>query len=125
MYTIVNKLKLCGETKTDKDMLEKTYTTFHPSQTILQQQYRMRNFKSYDDLITCLEIAEKHNELLLKNSEKHPIGAQAFPEVNATENQGNGRDRNNYGRGRGRDSGYGSGRGNDRGNGRGYGRGQG
>lgn len=42
-----------------------TYTTFHTSQTGLQQQYHERRFVKYDELITILDIAEKHNVLLL------------------------------------------------------------
>ncbi|XP_070029664.1 uncharacterized protein [Nicotiana sylvestris] len=37
---ITSKLKLCGDTITDYDMLEKTFTTFHASNMVLQQQYR-------------------------------------------------------------------------------------
>ncbi|XP_056856465.1 uncharacterized protein LOC108815333 [Raphanus sativus] len=37
MFKIVSKLKLCGETVTDADMLEKTFSTFHTSNMLLQQ----------------------------------------------------------------------------------------
>ncbi|XP_070039392.1 uncharacterized protein [Nicotiana tomentosiformis] len=39
MFRITSKLKLCGDTITDYDMLEKTFTTFHASNMVLQQQY--------------------------------------------------------------------------------------
>ena len=41
MFRIVSQLKFCGQTVTDEDMLEKTYSTFHASNVTLQQQYRM------------------------------------------------------------------------------------
>ncbi|XP_070049790.1 uncharacterized protein [Nicotiana tomentosiformis] len=39
MFRITSKLKLYGDTITDYDMLEKTFTTFHASNMVLQQQY--------------------------------------------------------------------------------------
>ncbi|CAN6695036.1 unnamed protein product [Malus baccata var. baccata] len=36
------KMKLCGETITKEDMLEKTFSTFHASNVLLQQQYKER-----------------------------------------------------------------------------------
>ncbi|KAK4714706.1 hypothetical protein R3W88_020613 [Solanum pinnatisectum] len=46
VYKITSQLKLCGEDIKDEDMLEKTLTTFHASNLVLQQQYRERGFKS-------------------------------------------------------------------------------
>ena len=37
LHNIVSRLRLCGETVTESDMLEKTYTTFHASNVTLQQ----------------------------------------------------------------------------------------
>uniref|UniRef100_A0A9I9EF19 Uncharacterized protein n=1 Tax=Cucumis melo TaxID=3656 RepID=A0A9I9EF19_CUCME len=67
---------------TDEDMLEKTFSTFHVSNMLLQQQYRKRGFKKYSELISCLLVAEQNNELLMKNHESRPTGATLFPEVN-------------------------------------------
>ncbi|CAA0829988.1 Unknown protein, partial [Striga hermonthica] len=150
MFRICSVLKLCGENITDYDMLEKTLSTFHASNVLLQQQYRAKGFVKYSELISCLLLAEQNNELLMKNHESRPTGSTAVPEINAviskqgtgTENsqtyvRGNtsGRGRG-CGRGRGRGRGYGpdrrfdqgfkfhrgynSGRGNYRGRGRGY-----
>ncbi|XP_060187165.1 uncharacterized protein LOC132616630 [Lycium barbarum] len=55
---ITSQLKLCGDNITDEDMLEKTLTTFHASNLVLQQQYRERGFKKHADLISCLLVAE-------------------------------------------------------------------
>ncbi|XP_058777125.1 uncharacterized protein LOC131651482 [Vicia villosa] len=40
MFRITSKLLLCGKKVTDEDMLEKTFSTFHASNVLLQQQYR-------------------------------------------------------------------------------------
>ena len=112
MFKIVSKLKLCSESITDEDMLEKTFSTFHTSNMLLQTQYREKGFKTYADLISCLLLAKQNNEFLMRNSEMRPVGSAAPPEADNTEDdkeshhvQGNGyhvcsRGRRN-GRGRG------------------------
>ena len=84
LFKISSQLKLCGEKITDEDMLEKTYTTFHASNVLLQQQYRERKFTKYSELISCVLVAEQNNELLLKNHQSHPTGSTPFPEMNGT-----------------------------------------
>ncbi|XP_074326814.1 uncharacterized protein LOC141664759 [Apium graveolens] len=123
MFKITSQLKLCGENITDKDMLEKTYSTFHANNMLLQQQYRERGFTKYSELISVLLLAEQNNELLLKNHQARPTGSTPFPEVNAVTNNEY-RDNKSFGRGRGH--GYGRGRGRARGHGfwRGRGRNQ-
>ncbi|KAL0331547.1 UNVERIFIED_CONTAM: hypothetical protein Sangu_1700200 [Sesamum angustifolium] len=130
MFRIVSKLRLCGEDVTDEQMLEKTFSTFHASNLVLQQQYRERGFKTYSELISCLLVAEENNQLLLNNHHTRPTGSKplpensaALPEANATSSRkGSGRyhgspQGHSYGRGRGRGhGGRGRGRGNDRGN---------
>jgi hypothetical protein len=98
LFKISSQLKLCGENVTDVDMLEKTYTTFHASNVLLQQQYRERNFTRYSELISCLLVAEQNNELLMKNHQSRPTGSAPFPEANGTSFHGN---KGNHGRGRG------------------------
>ncbi|XP_048620136.1 uncharacterized protein LOC125590569 [Brassica napus] len=83
LFKIVSKLKLCEETITDADMLEKTFSTFHTSNVLLQQQYRENGFSTYANLISCLLLAEQNNELLMRNSEMRPPGAKALPEAHA------------------------------------------
>lgn len=110
VYRITSQLELCGEKITYEDLLEKTFSTFHASNVLLQQQYREKGFKKYSNLISCLLVAEQNNELLMKNHEARPTGATAFPEVNASQH-------NPFGQGRGR--GRGRGRGHGRNNGHG------
>ncbi|XP_070007257.1 uncharacterized protein [Nicotiana sylvestris] len=47
MFRITSKLKLCEDNISDYDMLEKTFTTFHASNIVLQQQYRENGFTKY------------------------------------------------------------------------------
>ena len=104
-FKISSQLKLCGEKITDEDMLEKTYTTFHASNVLLQQQYRERRFTKYYELIACLLVGEQNDELLLKNHQSRPIGSIPLPEANAiiqVNRHGRGRGHGYYGQGRGR-----------------------
>ena len=63
---------------------KKTFTTFHASNVLLQQQYRERRFTKYSKLIAYLLVAEKNNELLLQNHQSRSTGSKAFPKENAT-----------------------------------------
>ena len=63
-------------------MFEKTYTTFHASNMLLQQQYRECRFTKYSELIACFLVAKQNNDLLLKNHQSHPTGSMALPEAN-------------------------------------------
>ncbi|XP_021773969.1 uncharacterized protein LOC110737929 [Chenopodium quinoa] len=119
MFKITSQLKLCGKNITDVEMLEKTYSTFHANNVVLQTQYREKGFTKYSELISFLLVAEQNNELLMKNHELRPVGSTSFPEANVTTHHGketinrdhsssSGRGR---GRGRGRGHGYGRGRG--------------
>ena len=105
LLKISSQLKLCGEKIIDEDILEKTYTTCHASNVLLQQQYKERRFTKYSELIACLLVAEQNNELLLKNHQSRPIGSIPLPEANATiqvnrrgrwRGHGQGRDRGCY-----------------------------
>ncbi|XP_050238045.1 uncharacterized protein LOC126687527 [Mercurialis annua] len=102
IFQINSKLKLCEETITDEDLLEKIFSTFHASNVVLQQQCE-KGFKKYSELISCLLVAERNNELLMKNHAARPTGSAPFLEVNASAY------RSPRGRGRGRGHGYGRG----------------
>ncbi|GKB03584.1 putative zinc finger, CCHC-type containing protein [Tanacetum coccineum] len=100
---ICRTLRFYGQTVTEADMLEKTFSTFHASNINLQLQ----NFERYSDLNVNLLVAEKNNELLMKNHQTRPTGSLALPEENAVnnndnKNSGSKRERGNpHGRGRG------------------------
>ncbi|XP_019230746.1 PREDICTED: uncharacterized protein LOC109211653 [Nicotiana attenuata] len=99
VFRITSQLKLCGEVMNDEDLLEKTFTTFHTSNMVLQRQYRERGFKKYSESISCLLVAEQHNTLLLKNHEARPTGTAPLPEANmaARRDKSEKRQNNNHG----------------------------
>ena len=83
LFRITSQMKLCGDTITEENLLEKTFSTFHASNVLLQQQYRARGFTEYNQLISVLLVAEQNNELLMRNHHSRPTGSAPFPEVNA------------------------------------------
>ncbi|KAK4709954.1 hypothetical protein R3W88_004467 [Solanum pinnatisectum] len=113
IHKVSSILKLCGDTITGDDLLEKTFSTFHASNVLLQQQYREKGYKKYSELITCLLVAEQNNTLLMKINEARPPGSAPFPEANvvATLNQSESRQNNYHVHDRGRDHGRGCRRG--------------
>ncbi|XP_068304198.1 uncharacterized protein [Pyrus communis] len=60
-------LKFCNETLTEEDLRKKTYSTFSASNIVLQRQYRAQKFTKFSNLISILLLAEKQNQLLMKN----------------------------------------------------------
>ena len=81
LFDIVSRLELCSIKLTDVELLEKTFSTFHASNIVLQQQYRQRQFSTYSDLISVILTAEQTNELLLKNHDLRPAGSKALPKA--------------------------------------------
>ena len=53
VFRITSQLEICGKAVNDAQMIEKTLTTFHANNTILQQQYRAKDFKKFSELIMC------------------------------------------------------------------------
>ncbi|XP_070029474.1 uncharacterized protein [Nicotiana sylvestris] len=115
MFGITSKLKLCGDIITDYDMLEKTFTTFHASNMVLQQKCREKGFKKYSELISLLIVAERNNDLLMRNHENRPTGSTPLPEVDEMYSHYAKR-----GKGRGPIRGCGRGHGRGRGQGRNF-----
>ena len=110
IHRITSQLKLCGREITQGEMLEKTYSTMHLSNILLQQQYRERKFTKYSELLKVLLVAEQNNELLMRNHNLRPTGSTPAPEANAMKkafhdgnaNERGQRSRRNNRRGRGR-----------------------
>ena len=81
MFQNTPRIKLCGKKINDNDMLEKTFFNISSLKCVLQ--YREKEFKKYFELISCLLVAERNNELFLRNHEARLVGAAPFPETNA------------------------------------------
>ncbi|XP_070005267.1 uncharacterized protein LOC107769870 [Nicotiana tabacum] len=77
---------------------------------VLQQQYLEKGFKKYSKLISLLLVAERNNDLLMRNHENRPTRSTPLPEVDEVYSH--------YAK-------HGKGRGPIRGRGHGRGRGQG
>ena len=101
IHRIVAQLRFCGQIVTDLEMIEKTLQTFHPSDMVLQQQYRNNKYTKYCELVNMLLGAEAQNELLMQNYQKRPVGAAAVPEAHANF-LSQGKRGSSRGRGRGR-----------------------
>ena len=80
---ICSKLRFCEKEPSEADKIEKTLSIVLPSERILTQQYREKNFTVYSSLIQTLEQAEKSHELIVWNSNQHPLGTAPLPEVYA------------------------------------------
>ncbi|KAL6281303.1 hypothetical protein ACE6H2_018184 [Prunus campanulata] len=89
MHRITSLMKLCGESISEEDMLEKTLSIFHASNVLLQQQYMHNGFTKYSELVSCLLLAEQNNELLLKNHQSRPTVSAPLPEINAASQEVN------------------------------------
>ena len=47
MFGITLRMTLCREKISDYDMIEKTLSTFHPGNVVMQQQYRANGYTRY------------------------------------------------------------------------------
>ena len=74
MFKIVSRLKLCGEEISEEAMIEKTLSTFNTIHLLLQEMYRLKEFKKHSELMTHLLVAEQNNELLVQNNNARPTG---------------------------------------------------
>ena len=88
LFKISSQLKLCGEKKiTKEDILKKTFTTFHASNVLLQQQYRECIFTKSFELISCLLVTKQNNEFLMRNHQSRPTTSKLFLELKAISSQ--------------------------------------
>jgi hypothetical protein len=81
VHKICARLRFCEKEPSKADKIEKTLQTILPSDKILQQQYRTKNYQTYSVLIHDLLQAEKHDELTLRNHHQRSVGNAPLPEV--------------------------------------------
>ncbi|KAL6654147.1 hypothetical protein ACP70R_007612 [Stipagrostis hirtigluma subsp. patula] len=84
LYGITTRMKLCGLKLEDKDLIEKTLSTFHPKLTYISRQYKKDNFKKYVDLSNAMQQDQGEDETIMQNHLSRPTGTIATPEANAT-----------------------------------------
>ena len=80
LHRLSAQLRLCGDRVSDAELIDKTLSTFPPATSILSQQYRNMKFTKHAELMSYLLLAEKQQQILLKNAESRPAR-----EVHATE----------------------------------------
>ena len=73
IHRIVSQLRLCGQEITDADLIEKTLSTFPHANAMMSQMYRNMKFKKHATLMAHLLMAEKNQQLLLRNAESRPV----------------------------------------------------
>ncbi|KAL6561117.1 hypothetical protein OROMI_016718 [Orobanche minor] len=85
MLRLKTHLNLCGKEITEDDMIQKTLSTFPTSALILANQYRLeydnKRITTFSKLINLLQVAERHNEVLVNNNSR-PAGTKQIPEAN-------------------------------------------
>ncbi|XP_074318110.1 uncharacterized protein LOC141654898 [Silene latifolia] len=74
-------LTLCGQATIDATMIEKTLSTMHADNAILQELYRERHYNRYCDLIAILRMAEANMKVMFHNHNKRPCRTVAPPET--------------------------------------------
>ena len=75
LHHIISQLKLCKQNIIDIELREKTLSIFHASNLVLQQQHMAKNHATHSELIYVLLVAEKHNQLLMKNHNARPFSS--------------------------------------------------
>ncbi|KAL6662058.1 hypothetical protein ACP70R_001442 [Stipagrostis hirtigluma subsp. patula] len=84
LYGITTRMKLCGLKLEDKDLIEKTLSTFHPNLTYISRQYKKDNYKKYVDLSNAMQQDQGEDETIMQNHLSRPTGTVATLEENAT-----------------------------------------
>ncbi|XP_062001924.1 uncharacterized protein LOC133719768 [Rosa rugosa] len=85
MLRLKARLNFYGKELTEDDMIQKTLSTFPTSALILANQYRLeydnKRITTFNKLINLLQVAERHNEVLLNNNVR-PTGTKKIHEAN-------------------------------------------
>ncbi|KAL6593365.1 hypothetical protein ACP70R_049020 [Stipagrostis hirtigluma subsp. patula] len=84
LYGITTWMKLCGLKLEDKNLIEKTLSTFHPNLRYISRQYKKDNYKKYVGLSNAMQQDQGDDETTMQNHLSRPTGTVATPEANAT-----------------------------------------
>ncbi|KAJ6684180.1 ZINC FINGER CCHC-TYPE-RELATED [Salix viminalis] len=83
---IRSQMHFCKKTLTDAQMIEKTLSTFPVDALLIARNYRIdvtaERITRFHELITAMSIAEKHDNILVKNYNSRPVGTKVIPESN-------------------------------------------
>ncbi|XP_062012265.1 uncharacterized protein LOC133728852 [Rosa rugosa] len=85
MLRLKARLNFCGKELTKDDMIQKTLSTFPTSALILTNlnrlEYDNKRITTFNKLINLLQVAERHNEVLLNNNAR-PVGTKKISKAN-------------------------------------------
>ncbi|KAM5584967.1 hypothetical protein ABKV19_004379 [Rosa sericea] len=83
---IKSMMEFCGQQITDTMLIEKTLSTFPVSALMIAKNYRIdvnaRRITRFHELIGAMNVAEKHDNILVKNYNSRPVGTKSIPESN-------------------------------------------
>ena len=83
---IKSLMEFCGKTITDTMLIEKTLSTFPISALMISKNYRIDvnagRITRFHELIGAMNVAEKHDNILVKNYNARPVGTKSIPESN-------------------------------------------
>lgn len=72
LHRVVAQLRMCGEDVTEKELIDKTLSTFPPALSIFAQQYRNMRYATHASFMSYLLLAEKQHQVLIKNADAAP-----------------------------------------------------
>ncbi|XP_040361698.1 uncharacterized protein LOC121049166 [Rosa chinensis] len=79
-------LRFCGKPLTEEELIEKTLSTIPVSAIVISKQYRTEvnagRITRFNELSNLLSVAEKHDNILVKNYHSRPIGTKSVREAN-------------------------------------------
>ncbi|XP_004305764.1 PREDICTED: uncharacterized protein LOC101314781 [Fragaria vesca subsp. vesca] len=73
-------LQLCGETVTERDLIEKTLSSFPIAASVLSQlyllEYNFQRITQFHQLINLMLVAEKHDNVFVNSYNSRPVGTK-------------------------------------------------
>ncbi|XP_062019145.1 uncharacterized protein LOC133735731 [Rosa rugosa] len=91
-------LRFCGQPVTEQELIEKTLSTFPVSAIVVSKQYRTEvnagRITRFHQLINIISVAEKHDNILVRNYNSMPIGTKSVHEANYNAPKGGRKERN-------------------------------